>query len=281
MNHHSAISYLRIVILVSVFLISACNPEHKLAKQYLRNHKGNAVVLIPIYELAKDNLDISYDTNVHYSNAQFDSIAWTQSCYIRQISDSIFLTRFTNSLIKELSREGFDVYVSDSVNSFQRFTEPKWLVKLAQMQLNENHSISSFNVYTEKLQGIVRSVASLRLNSLILDSWIESSANDSTKKQTLFTEESIMDKVTNGYDFIISKGNEGLQKNRDSLEMEDVYKMADVSGRKHAELLFDHFMNEYISKNLPQGTVRKNYYYFDRESRAIKPGLNEWFEVKE
>jgi hypothetical protein len=275
----SAARYIQLVIMVAAFSFSACSQEHKLAKQYCRNHKGDAVVIIPIYQLAKDNLTISYDTIVTYSKMQLDSIAWFQSCYIRQISDSIFLTRFTNSLIKELSREGFNVYVSDSAADFQKLPDPKWLVLLAQLQLNENHSITDYKVSTEKIQGVVNSVASLRLNTLILDSWIEASKNNLPKKQTLFTEESIMDKVTNGYDFITRKGNEGLQKNRDSLEMEDVYKFAELSGRKRAESLFDHFMNEYINQNLPEGTVRKTYYYFDRQSRAIKPGLNEWFEV--
>jgi hypothetical protein len=57
--------------------------------------------------------------------------------------------------------------------------------------------------------------------------------------------------------------------------MADVYKMAYESGQKHAQLLFDHFMNDYIGENLSTGAVSKEYFYYDRKSRSIKRGLNQ------
>jgi hypothetical protein len=61
--------------------------------------------------------------------------------------------------------------------------------------------------------------------------------------------------------------------------MNDVYKMAFDLGQKHAELLFDYFMNDYIRENLPAGIVNRQYFRFDRKSNSLKKGLKERFEV--
>lgn len=268
--------YFRLIILFIFFVIAACSPEYKFARQYIRNHLGNTVMIVPSYELYKDNQTISYDTNVIYSPFQFDSIAWEQSCYIKHVSDSIFLTTFTNSLIKELKKERFEVYVIDDSNAFQGLPEPKWLVQIPQLQLNENHCLSMYQVSDENQEGYEYLFADLRINMLSLLSWFEASPTSTGNQQVLFYSESIMDGLPRKSDLILNMGNEGLQQNRDSLEIEDIYTLADESGRKHAKMLFNHFMNEYINKNLPAGIIPRKYFYYNRKSQSLKPGLNEW-----
>jgi len=271
--------YSRLIILFVIFAIAACSPEYRLARQYVRNQVGNTVMILPSYELYKDNLTISYDTNVIYSPVQFDSIAWEQSCYIKHVSDSIFLTTFTRSLIKELKKEEFEVYVSDNSNAFQELPEPKWLVKIPLLQLNENHCISIYGVSSENQENYGYSLAGLRTNMISLLSWFEASQASKGNPQGLFYHESIMDGLTSGSKLILDMGNEGLQQNRDSLEIEDIYTLADESGRKHAGILFNHFMNEYVRNNLPPGIIPKKYFYYNRISQSLRPGLNEWYEL--
>lgn len=277
------LKYLNILILFLILILSGCSPEYKLARQYIRNHKSNALMLIPLYEIGKDNLTLNCDTNILYlySPFQLDSMAWAQSAYVKSISDSVFLTRFTSSMINELNRAGFDIYVSDSSDFFNKLPDPKWLVKVAHLQLNEKHTVNNYNVCDEKVEGVIDFTASLRMNMLNLHSWFEASQTETGNKQVLYLEESIMDNRTLGYDFALNKGYEGLQQNRDSLEMEDVYKLADESGIKHAELLLNHFLNEYISRNLPVGITKKKYFYYDRILHSLKPGLNQWIELEE
>jgi len=261
-----------------ILLLASCSPEHKLAKEYVKNHKGDRIIIIPTYELFKDNQTISYNDSLKYSEEQFDSIAWVQSCYIQHVSDSVFLSRFINSLINELGREGYDVYVGDSSDVSLLLPGPNWVVRIAQLQLDENHTITPYEVYSEKVQGYEFEYADLRMNMLSLSSWFEASHASKGNKKVLYLEESIMDNRTHGFDFVLNKGNKGLQQNRDSLEMADVYKMADESDQKHAELLFDHFINDYISENLPSGTKSEKYLYFDRKSHSLKHGLDQWYE---
>ena len=271
--------YVRLLLFIILFLMVACSPEYKLARQYIRNHTGNSILIIPLYELYKDNLTITYDTNAIYSPAQFDSIAWEQSCYIKHVSDSIFLTTFTNSLLKELRKEEFEVYLSDRLQAFQELPDPKWLVKILQMQLNENHCMSTYQVSYENAENYEYAIASLRINILSLLSCFEASPTITGHPKVLFRDESSMDGITSGSQWILDKGNEGLQQNRDSLGIEDIYILADESGRKHAEILFNHFMNEYIKKSLPEGIIKNKYLYFNRKSQSLRPGLNEWSEL--
>ena len=279
-NKYFNFRFLGLLSLFAILILQGCSPELNLAKRYIRNHKDNRIVIIPSYQLFKDNLTISYNTYKKYSPQQFDSIAWVQSCYIKHVSDSVFLTRFTNSLINELDKEGFDVYVDGGADINKTIPDPKWIVRVAQLQLNENHTITQYEVSTEKVSGIEYSIASLRLNMLTLSSWFEAGRADTGYKQLLFLEESLMDNRTLGFDFILNRGNKGLQQNRDSIQIADIYYMADESGRKHAELVFDHFMNEYIGENLPAGTVERKYYFYDRKRNTLRQGLNEWTDVE-
>jgi hypothetical protein len=277
-NEYFYARYSVILCYLMLLLLAGCSPERKLAKEYLRSHKGSRIFIVPSYELFKDNQTISYNDSLKYSEEQFDSIAWVQSCYIQHVSDSVFLSRFTNGLINELAREGFDVYVGDSSDAPLLLPGPEWIIYVAQLQLAENHTITTYEVYSEKVQGYEFEYADLRMNMISLSSWFESSHTGKGNKQVLYLEESIMDNRTHGFDFVLNKGNKGLQKNRDSLEMADIYKMADESGQKHAELLFDHFMNDYINENLPSETENKIYYIYDRKSHYLKHGLNQWNE---
>jgi hypothetical protein len=110
-------------------------------------------------------------------------------------------------------------------------------------------------------------------------SWFEARQASTGNPQVLFRCESIMDGLTSGSDLVLDMGNEGLQQNRDSLEIDDIYILADESGRKHAEILFNHFMNEYVKNNLPEGIIPRKYFYFNRKSQSLRHGLNEWHEL--
>ena len=250
--------------LLLFLLFASCSPEHKLAKKYVNNHKGSVILIIPLYDLYKDNLTISYDTNAKYSSDQFDSIAWVQSYYIQYISDSVFLTTFTNSLISGLTATGYDVYLDSGSDVFLSLPDPKWVIQIGKLQMNEDHkteyrdmySIESGETYTQEY----------RLNQINLESWFEVSQANSDEKQVLYLEGYIQDKFKTKIGLDVESGGFGVISNRDSLQMDDIYRMAEASGKKHAALLFDYFMNKYIDANLPLGNAKREYYRYNPES---------------
>jgi hypothetical protein len=69
------VKYFGILGLFAILLLAACSPERNLARNYVKNHTGNGVMIVPLYELYKDNLSVSYDSTIKYTTQQFDSIA--------------------------------------------------------------------------------------------------------------------------------------------------------------------------------------------------------------
>ena len=260
-----------------MLLLAACSPERKLARNYVKQHTGNGVMIIPLNELYKDNLSINFDTAVKYSPEQFDSIAWVQSCYIKNLSDSIFLTIFINSLIDKLSSDGYDVYVDESSDVFLSLPDPKWIIQIEQLQLNEEYSIESNEMYSAETGEPFSE--GYRANQVSLSSWIEASRANADNKQVLYLEGYVQDNFRREVDFDIMEGSVGLELQRDSVGMDEVYQMAHYLGKKHAELLFDYFMNDYIRENLPAGIINRQYFRFDRQSKSVKKGLIERFDV--
>lgn len=269
--------YFGFVSLCALLLMQGCSPERKLARNYVKHYFGSGIMVLPVFELYKDNLTISFDTAIQYSPEQFDSIAWVQSCYIQHISDSIFLTAFTNSLINELSDTGFDVYVDGSSDIFLSLPDPKWMVQIAQLQLNEEYRTDYHELYS--LESGEPYPEGFRINEVSLSSWLEVSRANTENKQVLFLNGYIQDDFHLGIDFDLMEGSVGLLGNRDSIQIKDVYLMAVESGRKHAELLFDYFMNDFIRDNLPSGIINREYYHYNRRTKSLSKGLEERFEV--
>lgn len=271
--------YIALIVVCITLLFEACSPERKLANAYVKQHQGNGVMIVPLYELYKDNLSIIFDTAVKYTPEQFDSIAWVQSCYIKHVSDSVFLTTFTNSMIDKLSADGYDVYVDGGSDLFLSLPDPKWVVQIAQLQLNEEYKVEYLERYSAETGEPLSEPEAYRVNQVSLSSWIEASRANTGIKQVLYLEGHIGDYVKRGVKFNMWEGSVGLYTNRDSIQMDDVYKMAFDLGQKHAELLFDYFMNEYIRANLSSGIIDRQYFRFDRKSNSVKKGLIERFEV--
>jgi hypothetical protein len=271
--------FLGILSLLALMLIVGCSPERNLARQYVKLHTGGGIMIMPTNELLKDNLSINYDPSQKYSPEQLDSIAWVQSYFVKHVSDSVFLTLFTNRAIEVLTSEGYDVYLDGSTDIFLSLPDPKWVVQIAQLQLDEKHLYNLYQIYS--IETGEPYVDSIKVNQMILSSWLEVSRANTSKKQVLYLEGYVEDNVKRGVKFNILEGSVGKEETRDSIRMNDVYKMAYDLGQKHAEFLSDYFMNEYIRENLPAGVTKKKYYYMDRRSNTLKQGNSDRFEIIE
>jgi len=260
-----------------ILVFAGCSVERNLARKYVKNHTGSGIMIVPLYEIYKDNITLSYDTNVQYSPDEFDSIAWAQAVYIPYISDSVYLTRFTNSLIGELTKIGFDVYLDASSDIFLSLPDPKWIVQIAQLELKEDHRVEYYEMYS--LEEGEPYYESYRINQVNLSSWFEVSRANTGNKQVLYLEGYIQDDFNIGVDLDLMEFSVGLIGDRDSLEVSDIYKMAEQSGAKHAELLFDYFMNDYIREHLPSGIINRQYYHYNASTKSLKRGLPERFDI--
>lgn len=254
-------------IFLFTVLLASCSVERKLGKEYLKRYHTQSVMLIPANFLYRYNSGAVVDTLAYKSPEIQDSIAFEQSVFLKNISDSLFLERFTNSLINGLSQQGYDVILDASADIFFSRPHPAWIIDLKQLQLEENYSIAYLYTDTENEYRQVP----YKLFSVSLNAWIETSPvnNSETRKQLLFAGMGIEESVKTVYNFSLFTGEFLPSYSFDPIRLNDVYRMASRSGQIHAQMLFDYFINDYIRRNMPKGSAARTTLHYNPKSRSL------------
>jgi len=261
-----------------VSLLTSCSPERILARKYVHNHAGDGIMLSPCNFLYKENPGAYIDLSFYPSQAQQDSVAYYSSSYVQYISDSVFLTRFTNSLIDALNSCGYNVMLDESADLFLGSEKPRWIVQLSQLQIEEDFTVRKAYGYNDEDEEFIQPY---RINSIGLNSWLEVNPVNSgeSAKQLLFLSGYIQDDLNQNLRLDFYKGQFYYSAVRDTISFSDIYRMASQSGKKHAELLFDYFMNDYIRRNLYRGSATRREMHYNPKLNKISVGLMERFEV--
>lgn len=272
--------YSRILFRLSFLLMLlsslSCSTERKLAKKYLNEHRGESLMLSPVDIIYKENPAAFIDTRKYTTPEQQDSVAFYASKYVQFVSDSIFLTHFMNSMIETLESFSFNVFMDQEANLFLASPKPGWIVQIAQMSLVEDYSISSVTGYDT--EGEEYSFQ-FKINEVSLDTWLDvNRVNSSQSKQLLFLSGYIQDDTTKRISLDYSFGEFYYRNDNDSIHLNNIYEMADASGQKHAELLFDHFMNDYIQQNM-KGTKPRKSFHYNKIWNRLESHPWEFFEV--
>jgi hypothetical protein len=267
-----------LVFLVMLYLLSSCTTEHKLARQYVRNHKGEGVLLSPADILYKLNSGAFIDESLFPEPEQQDSVAFYSSTFVQYVSDSVFLTKFTNSLIEELFKMGYQVSLDKELDIFLSSPKPTWVISLAQLQLEEDFTSSLVYGYDDddeeySMQYPVYSVS--------LNSWLEVSPVNSAigARQLLFLSGFIEDEKDMNVALDYYRGKFYFNDDRDNVSLEDIYSMASGSAKKIADMLFDYFMNDYIRRNIKDTENPRREMHYNRMFNSIEEGLPERFDV--
>jgi len=257
-------------------MISGCYPGYKVAREYVKHH-SDTILIIPSYELFKDNLTIRYDTNTVYSAEQFDSIAWVQSLYIQHVSDSVFLTTYTNSLINSLNEIGYTVFIIDSTEIQDSLPDSKWKITIEQLQLNEERNVEEIEMPQPDENAVDFVTKQVNVNRVYLAGWFKANATGNEISQLLYFEAWGEDSF-NAETKRLNSGSLSETVIRDSITMDKVYLLASLIGEKHAELLFNYFLNQYLKDELQPGKLKNGYYYFIPKSKLFSFGSPDQFD---
>jgi hypothetical protein len=235
-------------------------------------------MISPVNFLYKENLGAYIDTNKFPLSSQQDSVAYYTSSYVQFVSDSIFLTNFTNSLIDELASYGYNVTLDESADLFLNSEKAKWIVQLSQLQLAEDFIPRRVYGYDDNDEEYFMEY---RQNVISLYSWIDVNPlnADNGKKQLLYLEGFITDYPIQDISLDYIGGEFYFRDFRDTISIFNIYNMANESGKKHAELLFDYFMNDYIRSMLPKSIANRKEMHYDHKLHRIEAGLSERFDV--
>ncbi|MCX6243721.1 MAG: hypothetical protein NTU98_03370 [Bacteroidetes bacterium] len=268
------IRHLLVLVLLAV-LGTSCTVEQKLGKDFLtQTPQINIELLSPegLYKYNHKGEEIAgFDS---MTGPQQDSALYADSRFIKNVDDSIFLDRYVNSFIEELRALGFKVYV-DGIDSLFKFQPQSYIVNLAQVQLDEYYQPF------EDSEPIGDSVfyKTYELNAVDASAWIEVNKFNVVKpvKTVLYSSFTGSDGFSGS--FVEDGFNIRYRYKIDSLDMHDVYNLASFSGRRHANYLYDYFMNQYIVRNMPSGFDILGYLHYDRQRKAFYFTDDEKFDV--
>lgn len=265
------------LLLLGGMLMTSCSVEQRLGKDYVKTAKEQAIMVSPAFRVYKYNPGAVIDTVQLPDPEMQDSAAFFQSLFLQFVSDSVFLEKFTNSMLETFTKLGYDAMLDESSEAFLASSKPAWIVNLSQLQLEEDYR--DVYLYTDEDGEPVNDPT--YLYSMALNTWMEVSPvnNGSSRKELLFLTLFMEEDVHAVIDFSFLEGQFEQRFNIDRISLDDIYKMAEVSGQKHAYLLFDYFMNDYIRQQMPAGHGKRELVHYDPIRKAVKKGNFERFDV--
>lgn len=224
------------VSFVLILILSGCQTELKLAKQYLAERPYiEAAVYFP------EAADVKVEYNTQYNK---------KTEVLNDFSQDLFLDVMYNAYSEAMGDYGVEVYVPEDVDNVQ-LDSTHWLVMLSRMEISgriteyEDYLFSGSDEFSYKHP----------LNTVNVASWFEISDGD--WKPVLFCEHNLMDGFDSKADFSIWTNTIDYNYTIDTLELNDVYNYAVYLGKLYAGYTYDYMMNNYVEAELK----KRNYYY--------------------
>ena len=271
-------TYLLIVFVLPVFIITSCLPEQRMAETFVKKTPEIRLLVVPPEYIYKYNHkgELVEDFE-RMTDRQQDSALLYSSRYVQRISDSILLENYINQFVGELRKANFDVFLPAEVDSFLVDRTQAYTVNISQIQLDEYlyplEDKESFNdtLYYKKFD----------LNAMDFSVWVELSkvTSEKPKKTVLYDSQSAFDNFDGHFIQDPWSNQVHYKYHIDSLELVDIYDMAKYLGRKHGEYLFDFFMNQWVLYNLPQVPGDLYYFHYNRKRNFLEPTDDDRFDI--
>jgi hypothetical protein len=252
--------------------------ERKLAQGFINNPPPVSIQLFSPDGLYKYNhkgeMISGFDS---LTSLQQDSALYARSEFIQYIDDSIYLDKYVNAFIDELRSLGFKVFIEDSIDAFLKSQPQSYLLDMVQVQLDEY----LFPLEDSAEYGDSTFYKRFDINAVDASSWFEISKINTTKPvKTILRSTFTASDSFEGKFYLNGFASDVLYKYKiDPLNVKDIYDLAKYAGRKHANYLFDYFMNQYVAFHLPQGEVMQNYLHYNHAGKFLEYTDEDRFEV--
>ncbi|MBN2175031.1 MAG: hypothetical protein JW731_12935 [Bacteroidales bacterium] len=268
-------------MLTSVWLLTSCYPEWKLSRAYIESKPDISILLLPVNFVFKSNLKvIEIGDTTGLTPFERDSLLMAKSIFLKDISDSIFLTTFINGMIEEFEALGFKVYLENLTDSFLFLQSPAYIFNIAQLQLEEHYS----EFEDEAEYGDYVYHKKLDLNAITYNSWFEMNELNDPKsaRKLFFSSETITDQITGYFTENLITGEVEYKYFESEIDLDIIYHYAGVFARRYAGYAFDYILNEHLNENWPPDKQRRFYMRYNRSNNTLDPAGDERFiEIEE
>jgi len=259
---------------LSLVFLTSCLPGQKLAQTFVKSGpKIRLMVTPPDYVFKYNHKGEDIEGFAKMTDKQQDSALFYSSLYIQRISDSAVLEDYVNQFIAELRKANFEVFLPDQADSFLSNQAQAYMVNISQIQIDE------YTYPLEDKEPINDTVyyKKFNLNALDFSVWFELAKVNAEKprKTLLYDSQSAFDNFDGN--FIVDPWSNSVRYKYhiDTLSLSDVHDMARFLGRRHAEYIFDFFMNQWVAFNMPPDQYSSYYYYHYNRKRNIMEATDE------
>jgi hypothetical protein len=259
------------LVVLTVFLLTGCNVEQKLAKTFVSTAKPSEYLLLRPTVILKYNLKDfeipGIDTLTGYPK---DSTLLANSLFLKDINDSLFIQSFTSGLMENLESYGATVVLEDSLDTLMEQQGYPYIINIAQFSLEEYiHPYSR----DEEVYDEIITIDGIDLDAINYNLWLElSHMNTEKKNKILFASDYLLDNLHGTLKQNLLSGKYSFDYTIDTITMPEIYEFAKRFGRKAAMYLFDYLMNDYIGEKLPENYPFDRYYYhYDPQRKLYYP----------
>ncbi|MBE0650070.1 MAG: hypothetical protein IH595_04430 [Bacteroidales bacterium] len=258
----TALSVLLLVVSMPSKAQSPRSVAREFTKDIIKNHK---TILIT-------EPDFLYKFNLNYKNSQMskeeqDSIAWTKSEFVKNITDSIFLHFFSIGYVEELKKFGFLPFIHKMPIPSNK---PDFYADIVQAELEEQYYPYKDTAYLDNKPYVFKK----NLNALDVSFWFKvypASMNEQKDQKVYFTENLLVDDLEGGFS-MGDKGTLVYYYKVDKLTLSKIYTYAAGLGRTYADYTFDHLLNNYLQKEVPASKLEGKYWHYDPELKRLYTG---------
>ena len=273
----SRISTIILLAAVSVALAS-CSFERRLGQQFIATEASKSVVFLePTGYLFKTNLkNTSAPKGAKLKQTELEAIKFENSKFLKLISDSIFLTRFTEAYMAELNALGLNVCLAGAPAKDCPPQAHNFKITIDQLKLQE------FEKTITDEQYIYNTVyqKDINLDAVSMHAWflISESANTNPKPKALYAENQLAEEIVKS-GFLKSRKTGKIlhQLKTDKLSLSKIYAMAEELGRKYASYSFDYILNNYIYSSYPKNSKPGRYLHYNRFTGKLESAGDEHF----
>ncbi|NVN96159.1 MAG: hypothetical protein HXX18_12865 [Bacteroidetes bacterium] len=249
-------------VTILIVLLFSCTAERELAREFVNTKKGTPILLLSTDRLILTNEKLKRILNFDSLDVSSQDSLWAaKTLYLDSISDVKLLNKFYEKIKDELQCYGFRVFTRDSISSFNSLEVSKYILNIAQVEMNEDDYIyrdeqlffNSLVYYQDQT-----------LNVINLNYWFEFSSSGLNNEKVFYSTFSMKDILESSFLLDDANNNVTYHYKITPITLAGIYQLTDYSAIKNTNYFYNYLMNKYVKENLPSNVVTPKYFSYDR-----------------
>ncbi len=272
-------AFVKIILFISLpilILVSSCTIQSQLSKDFNKYSDSVSVLIVGSSNLQKVSLVVErlYPQFDELSADLKDTVWKHQTKFLNSVEDSAVLNIHYRFIIQQLKKTKIKIFTDDKVDEFVKQSGPKWIFRIAQIQLEEDKQKVDFST---ELKGQEELYKDMEIEILSVNVWFEvfTSENDTTPKTILYVQKTISDEVKGRF-FETIDGKFEFRFNRTDIMKEDILKLSELSANNNAQQITNYIFTKYIRTYYPESeevygySIDRKKFYIPTENEVYK-----------